>query len=246
MIISVMMKILFVLICSVILSLKAETLVIVGDENYLPIIGNNNNNNNQASGILIERLKIIEKKLTGTVGFTYALYPWARALALSRTSDVGIVGISMNEERKLIYDFSLPIYSDSILLVTRKDKVFKYRKFSDLIDRTIGAQMDASFGEDFDSYASTNKLKIIRDVDRVARLQKVLFDRIDVALIGNGIEGYNQLLKSNRELWLNKDKFVILPKKLVEDNLYIAFSKSLNRKELIKSINKVIKVNKLK
>lgn len=220
--------------------LHAAELKVVGDDNYLPIIGLKNQ---VPSGILIDKLNQIST-LSG-IKFKINLYPWARAINLAKKQDVAIIGISKNAEREKIFIYSDPIFTDSILIVVKKGNAFKYENFSDLNGKLIGAQLDASLGDKFDTFISENNLKIDRDRSRESRLLKVLHDRIDVALIGNGIDSFNQILESDATLKKNKDQFIILHKTLNEDKLYLAFNNKYFKKNEMLKINLAIKkINK--
>ncbi len=217
-------------------NLSATEIKVVGDENYLPIIGISNN---RPSGFLVDRLAKISSH--SGITFNVDLYPWARTIQMAQKNNVGIIGISKNSEREKIFDYSEPIFIDSILIVVKKGNEFKYESFKDLQGKSIGAQLGASLGNDFDEFSDQNKLNIERDRSRQSRLLKVLHQRIDVALIGNGIEGFNQIIESEPALKHNRDQFTILNKKLNEDKLYLAFDKKLHKGDELKKINAAIK-----
>ncbi len=229
------MRILFLLL---ILSSKlyATEIHIVGDDNYLPIIGLIEG---KPSGILVDRLNKISV-ITG-LKFNITLYPWARAMNMAQKNDVAIVGISKNADREKNFDYSSPLYLDSILIVVKKGKEFKYNRLEDLKGKSIGAQLGASLGNEFDIFSAQNKLNIERDSSRESRLLKILYQRIDLALIGNGIEGFNQILESNPNLKKSRDQFSILEKTLNDDKLYLAFDKKLFKTAELKKLNEAIK-----
>ncbi len=214
---------------------------VTGDNEYLPIIGFENS---LPAGILVQKLHQIEKEIG--VQFKIELFPWARAAYVAETEDSGIVGFSWNEERAKKYDFTKPLYTDSILVVVKKGKEFKFEKLEDLNGKSIGAQNGASYGNEVDKFLAGGTVKVERDVERANRLLKLLAGRMDVALIGNGIEGFERIVSSNPELLKAKDQLVVLPKTLGEDKLYLAFRKDLKRKKLIEKIDAAILKAKFK
>jgi ABC-type amino acid transport substrate-binding protein len=209
--------------------------ILYGDQSYLPIVGLVNK---VPAGILVDRMEAVGKK--AGIQFQFELFPWARALSLAQSGSGGIIGISKTVEREKIFDFSEPIYIDSIILVVKKGREFKFQSLEDLNGKKIGAQIDASYGEEVDQYLKSGKAHVDRDVDRVNRIVKLLNDRIDVALIGNGHEGLKRISEDNR-VRDRASKLVVLPKKIQEDPLYVAFAKTAKKLELLREINKALK-----
>lgn len=215
--------------------LAAQTIVIVGDDVYAPMISLNQGT---PTGVLVDRMNQVAKELGLTIRFE--LYPWARALALSKSEDVGIIGISKNAEREAFYDFSRVVYNDSILLIVHKGHEFKFDQVTDLKGKIIGAQIGAVFGQAVDAELLSSAYKFDRDKDRNARLEKLLQDRIDVALIGGGRAGLELVINSSPNLKSHREEFVVLEKPLTSDPLYLAFRKNLNKKDLLEKINKIL------
>lgn len=216
------------------LSFFAEEVTIVGNNAKPPKVFQSKAGPN---GILIEILKYADPKLKQN--FNYQLFPWKRAYYKAQKEKVGIIGISKNNERLKVFDYSAPVYYDDLLLVVRKDKAFKFKNIEDLTGKTVGVLRGASFGELYEQ--SKEKIfKVSEDNNSKERLLKLLAGRIDVALIGPGKSAVNFVINSDPRLIKGRDKFVILEKPFVRDPNYLAFSKNLKMTEFLEAFNKVI------
>lgn len=218
---------------------KAERLVIYGDDAYPPVIYLDHG---KPAGILPAIFSRLQKD-TGDQ-YELVLVPWKRALYESQQGRGGITTISWNKERDRIYDFSEPIYYDDIQLVVLKGKEFAFKQLQDLKGKKLGGAAGASYGEEIDSAISSGLLKIDRDPNQDVRLRKLLFGRIDVALIGNGNAGLNRILDSVPDLKAKRSQFVALPQPLTRDPLYLAFAKSMHKQAAIQRFNQALKALK--
>ncbi|HND85991.1 MAG TPA: transporter substrate-binding domain-containing protein, partial [Pseudobdellovibrionaceae bacterium] len=203
----------------------------------LPIIGLRDE---KPTGILVDELTKLGKKIN--VEFKFELFPWARALEKSKDGSGGIIGVSKTSEREQVFDYSEPIYVDSIIAVVMKGREISFRTLEDFNGKRIGVQIGASYGEEVDRYLASGKAIVDRDVDRVNRIVKLLNNRIDVAFIGNGHKGLKQIIE-NKSFKDSGKKLIVLPKRIQEDPLYLAFAKKANKTELIKKINQEIRKN---
>jgi polar amino acid transport system substrate-binding protein len=93
-------------------------------------------------------INYLEKELN--TKFTLKQYPWLRAMDAAERGEGIIYGIYKNKEREQKFIFSEPIFADTIWLVTRCDKQFRFHRISDLQGKTIGLQPGSSGGVDFD------------------------------------------------------------------------------------------------
>lgn len=188
-------------------------------------------------GILVEVVKELEQELD--VRFNIVTFPWARSYKMALAAKGGIVGISVNEERKKIFDYNkIPLFKDTIVLVTKKGKEFDFKNIEDLKGKKIGFCRGCSFGKTFED-AKKYFIPIETDDSRDQRLSLLLHDKIDVALIGPGKYGLLNTCKNNNSL--DYKQFTVLEKPLVEDSNYIAFKKELNKKEFLKEFDKKLK-----
>jgi ABC-type amino acid transport substrate-binding protein len=214
---------------------NAENLVIYGDNSYPPIIYLDHD---QTAGILPAIFARLEKDTGDT--YELRLLPWKRALKNAQNSYGGITNISRNKAREKLYDFSQPIYDDDISLVVLKGHEFDFKSLKDLQGKKLGGLSGASYGEDVDQAISNGELDVERENGEQSRLLKLLAGRIDVAIIGNGIAGLEVILASDPRLKASRSQFVLLPKPLVRDPLYLAFSKAMNMKPALERFNKAL------
>lgn len=203
----------------------AETLVVLGDDVYPPVVYANQG---QPAGILPAILGRIAQ-LTGD-HYEIHLSPWKRAYELALRGEGGVVGISYNSERARVFDFSKPIYDDDIQIVTLRDKTFPYARLDDLKGKIIGGVIGASYGEVVDKAVANGLFTVERDVGAAGRLRKLLAGRLDAALIGNGSFGLEEVINSQEELRGNRAQFVALPTPLTRDPLHLAFAKSMHKR----------------
>ena len=213
----------------------AEKIVIYGDEAYAPVIYLDHG---KITGILPDIFANVSKDTGDT--YELILVPWKRALQQSMYSKGGIVGISVTKEREKLFDFSQPIYDDDLQLVVLKGHEFIFNDLKDLKGKTIGGAAGAIYGEDFARAKTAGIIVIDEDPHQLSRMRKLLQGRMEVAIIGNGIAGFESLLASDPELEANRNKFTLLPRPLARDSLHLAFLKSMNMKPALARFNKAL------
>jgi ABC-type amino acid transport substrate-binding protein len=209
-------------------TLHAETLLVLGDDSYAPVI---HNKDGKPSGFL----PAILQRASALTGDQYELRlsPWKRAYEMAARGDGGLIGVSLTQERARTFDFSKPVYDDDIQIVTLKGKSFPYAKLEDLKGKVIGGVNGASYGEEVDRAIAGGLFTMDRDVGQAGRLRKLLAGRLDAAFIGNGNSGFDGIVGSTEELRSNRERFAILPTPLARDPLHLAFAKSMNKKAAI-------------
>lgn len=206
----------------------AETLVVLGDDAYAPVVFAKEG---KPAGILVQILERAQA-LTGD-RYDIRLSPWKRAYELAARGEGGVVGVSFNQDRAKVFDFSKPFYDDDIQIVTLADKTFGYTQLTDLKGKTIGGVNGASYGEEVDSAIAKGLISVERDVGQAGRLRKLLAGRLDAALIGNGSAGLESVIAADAELKANRNRFIALPKPLTKDPLHLAFAKSMDKSAAI-------------
>lgn len=204
--------------------LQAETLVVLGDDSYAPVVFTRDG---KPAGVLVRILEHAQT-LTGDK-YDIRLSPWKRAYELAARGEGGVVGVSFNQDRAKIFDFSKPFYDDDIQVVTLQGKSFNYSQLADLKGKTIGGVNGASYGEEVDSAIAKGLFIVERDVGQSGRLRKLMAGRLDAAFIGNGAAGLESVIANDPELKSNRARFVALPKPLTKDPLHLAFAKSMDK-----------------
>jgi len=206
----------------------AETLVVLGDHAYAPVLYSQNEKPAGLLPTILERASA----LTGD-HYDLRLSPWKRAYELAARGEGGVVGVSFNQERAKIFDFSKRIYDDDIHIITLKHKTFPYAKLEDLKGKTVGGINGASYGDEVDKAIASGLFVVDRDVGQAGRLRKLLAGRLDAAFIGNGLAGFDSVVSSEEELRNSRAQFVVLPTPLTRDPLHLAFPKSMNKRDAL-------------
>jgi ABC-type amino acid transport substrate-binding protein len=217
-------------------STRAETLVVMGDHTYAPVIYQDNG---QPAGVLVDILRKVSER-TGDV-YDVQLFPWNRAYDAALRGQGAVVGLSMNIERQSLFDFSDPLYNDDIQIVVRRGHEFPFTKLTDLKGKILGGVLGASYGEEVDRAIRDGLFKMDRDVGQAGRLHKLLAGRMDAALIGNGQAGLEAVLASDPLLLAQRNQFVVLKSPLARDPLYLAAAKGMDKQALIARFNKALR-----
>lgn len=211
-------------------SVQAEEVLIFGNEYKPPKIWAAESG---PSGILVDILKYAGREME--VDFKVKLFPWLRAYHHALHAKGGIVGISKTDERLGIFDYSIPLYYDEVILVVKKGEEFKFESFEDLRGKTIGMTRGASYGPQFEAarkYFRTNE-----DSSNLSRLKMLLKERIHAAAISPGVGAFKRILADNPEANLKPGDFTILEKRLTRDPNHLAFSKKMGRSDFLKAFN---------
>jgi len=211
----------------------AQEVVIFGDNDYRPVIFSDDQGH--SSGILAQVLQQFARD-SGTA-VKIKLYPWKRSYVSAEKGLGGVVGISRTTERLAVFDYSEPIYDDSINVVVLAGHEFPFNTLADLKGKKIGVQSGASYGSEVDAAIEAGDLTVEADQSHKSRLNKLLYGRIDAAFIGNGQRGLQSLLHSDELLADKMEQFVVLPRPLTNDLLYLAFAKSMNMQTFLQEFN---------
>jgi len=228
------MKYLFYIFISISYLFSTQIVTVYGNEYKPPKIWTTENGEDK--GILVEVIKEVEKELD--VKFEFKTFPWARSYKMALNSRGGIVGISRNPQREKIFDYNkVPLFYDKMVLVTKKGKEFKFETIQDLKGKKIGYCRGCSFGKVFEE-AKKYFIPVETDDSREQRLALVLSGKIDAAILGPGKYGLQKICQESKHI--QYEEFSILEKPLVIDPNFIAFSKELNKKELLNKFDKIL------
>ena len=163
--------------------------------------------------------------------------PWNRAVMMAMRGEAAIYGLSRTAEREQVLDYSMRVYSEEVLLVTRHDKAFEFRSLDDLRGKRVGVQLGGSYDDEFE-YAK-NRLFIVDENANgaTARMRQLLAGRIDVAVYGNGRTRLQRLLARSPN---GSKDFAILTRPLTHNERYFAFPKQTNAAALLQRLNAAI------
>ncbi|TRX76692.1 cystine ABC transporter substrate-binding protein [Pseudomonas mangiferae] len=140
--------------------------------------------NGQLTGFEVEFAKAVAKELGVKPEFQPSKWDGILAALESKRLDVVINQVTISEERKKKYDFSLPYTVSGIQVLTRKGEEAKFTRQSDLDGKKIGVVL----GTNYEDWLKQNAPKAdIRTYDddptrnqdlRVGRLDAILGDRL--------------------------------------------------------------------
>jgi len=170
--------------------------------------------------------------------YKLVLLPWKRAVGESTAGNGGITSFTKTVERTKVFDYSEPIFRNKVQLIVLKEKVFTFKTLADLKGKVIGLPLGSSFGDAFDQAARDEIFVTEADNNQVSRIKKLLLGRIDVAVIGT--VSFNQVIASDPALYVNRRKFTFIPNAGIEDNMYLAFPKSMQMGPAIRRFNRAL------
>jgi ABC-type amino acid transport substrate-binding protein len=221
---------------SLVMTCHADALAIVGDDkakpkNWLDSAG-------QPKGIMIDLLSEVSRR-TG-IEFTYDLSPWNRALTLSSNGKGAIIGFSKTAERQQRWDFSEPMYTDELVIVTTKAKAFDFTGLASLTGKRLAIKKGSSYGDDFEKARQNGDIAIVESTDRAGQMRMLELDRVDAVLISPGRVALETVIAENEWLQKHRDDFAILQPPYKEDPNYLGIPKSMGKSHLLQDINKAL------
>ena len=121
-----------------------------------------------------------------------------------------------------------------------KGHQFPFKAIDDLAEKIVGVRRGSSYGDEFER-GKKGIFTVEEDGNAHQRLRKLLKRRIDVALIGPGKTGLNQVLHDDSKLFEFRDEFVVLEKPFGRDPNYLGFAKTMKMQAFLKEFNKILK-----
>ncbi|MFC7419261.1 substrate-binding periplasmic protein [Iodobacter arcticus] len=223
-------------------TLYADEVTVFASDDYQPITFRNEQGKEE--GIAYALIKHYEQLSGNKVYLDMA--SWKRSYSLAEKGKGGIIGLSKTKARLEIFDYSEPFYESIVGLVVKKGREFPFNSVADLKGKLISVTNAASYGEEFDHARLAGLFYVDVNYASDVRLKKLLYDRVDCAVVNNGDQGLEVILKKDPDLLNKRDQFVYLPKPLVRDPLYLAFHKSMKMQGWLTAFNRAIKDAKLK
>lgn len=110
-------------------------------------------------------------------------YPRKRALILGREGKVAIGGIYQNLERMALFDYSDPIYRETLRVCVKAGHGFPFNGVVDLTGKRIGINRGWSYGEVFDSARQACLFVADEATDNLANLKKLMLGRVDCIIV---------------------------------------------------------------
>ncbi len=207
-----------------------ESLIISGHPDYPPIMW-------QKGQTIVGVGPELAEKIFSILGINIDIRfsgPWKRVQETARAGEIDlIIGLYSNNERRSYLDYSVPYMTDPTSIFVKKDKVFPFTKWQDLVGKKGTTIHGDSFGEEFDRFIK-EKLSIHATYDAVTSFRLLITGRVDYF-----VWGYYPCYIN---LYINdyKDKIIPLPQHVSEENMYMAFSKKSKYIHLLPEVNRLI------
>jgi ABC-type amino acid transport substrate-binding protein len=210
----------------------ADTIVVYGSDQFPPVSYLVDGKPRGSFPAILARLE----KETGD-RYIVQLVPWARALWMAQQGQGALANLSWTAERAAYLDYSVSIYPAEVVLVVKKGREFPFNTLADLEGKLIGAGLGSSYRDEVDQAIASGRIKVDRDSNQLSRMNKLLAGRVDAIFVGTGRPGVRTILESTPELRHLADQFVVLPKAVTVDPLYLGIPKSMNKQEALKRLN---------
>jgi polar amino acid transport system substrate-binding protein len=158
-------------------------------------------------------------------------YPWKRALILGREGTVAIGGIYQNLARMALFDYSDPIYRETLRVCVKAGRRFTFNGVVDLTGKRIGINRGWSYGEVFDSARQAGLFVAEEATDNQANLKKLILGRVD-CIIADELS-LSQILYQMG--W--RDEVETLDVPAAVNSVHLVFAKHLKQTHLLDGFN---------
>lgn len=161
-----------------------------------------------------------------------ATEPWKRAIEEIDNGKAGIGGVYKNSEREKKYDFSAQIFTEKIVVYFNKTAPVAFSKVADLKGKKVGVIRGWSYGDDFDEARKAGVLTAEEGDSDEATFRKLDVGHLDAVVAVN--ESGNGLLSKYKNI-------ASAATPLSQNGTFIAFAKTANMKDVLKSFDQAIK-----
>lgn len=158
--------------------------------------------------------------------------PWKRALAGINDSEHGIAGIYTNAERLEKYDFSAPIFEETIIVYS--EHPFQYTGIDSLKGHAVGVLHGWSYGDAFDGAVKAGLIKTEGAAGDAANFKKLALGRLDAVL---AIREAASAVIASSEL---SARVKANNPPLMASKTYIAFNKSAKKQDVLTKFNEAL------
>ena len=206
-------------------ALDQEPLRVAVDGAYPPYMYGNS----PAKGLYPE----IIRAAFSAAGISVALtgYPWKRALSLGRDGKAAVGGIYQNLARMAVFDYSDPIYRETLRVVVKAGRAFPFRGVVDLGGRRVGINRGWSYGEVFDSARRAGLFSAEEATDDQANLTKLILGRVDCVIVDE--LSLSQIVE--RMGWEDKVELLDLPAAV--NSVHLVFAKHSGKRQILERFN---------
>ncbi len=163
-------------------------------------------------------------------------YPWKRALSLGRSGQTAVGGIYQNLERLNRYDYSDPLYLETLVVCVKKGDAFDFKGVVDLEGKRVGINRGWSYGEVIDSARRAGLFLAEEATGDQANLKKLILGRLDCIIA----DKLSLLLILQRNDWGHQVEILSHPATV--NSAYLVMAKKTNQTHLIEAFNRGLAV----
>jgi len=171
------------------------------------------------------------------VDFRFKMAPWKRAYIEAKRGQGLVFGMYLTQERAKIFDFSKPIWSEEIVLATRKGEEFPFEKIADLKGKRISLQRGTRPGTEFENALKNQLFVAAPNNNPVERIGILMYGKIDGAIFNPGLAS---VVWNARLAGFSMSRISVLKKPLAIKAKHIGILKSLQKTQLMNKINTAI------
>lgn len=186
----------------------------------------------KAEGIYPELIRAVFKKMG--IPASVKPYPWKRALQMASKGKIGIGGIYKSAEREKIFDYSVPLFTEKLLVYVPRGRGFPFTGVHDLKGKVVGVLSGWSYGEDFDKARKDRLFKVEEVSSDDLNFRKLAMGRLDCCI---AIELSGNIAMDATG---TRAQVEVLDTPLSIKDTYLIFRKSTNRKALLDQFNAAV------
>jgi polar amino acid transport system substrate-binding protein len=157
----------------------AQRKIMMVTEEWAPFRMNDASDPSGFSGIDIDLMRYLEKKLD--ISIEVQRHPWARALEMMKNGSADLItGFAYSDDRTAFVEYvPTPYYSVKPVFFALKGKGAKIKTYQDLYGKKIGQSKNSAYFEPYNSDADLQKMDLTNEVQI---LQMLVLGRIDLAI----------------------------------------------------------------
>ncbi|MCG7498852.1 transporter substrate-binding domain-containing protein [Vibrio sp. Of7-15] len=161
-------------------------------------------------------------------------YPWKRVLHIGESGKAGVGGAYQTEPRLKIFDYSKPIYTETLLLYVNTDKAFQFNGLEDLKGKRVGIIKGWSYGDPFDKAKQDGLFTVYPVNSDTTNFKNLLLGRVD-CIVATKLSGFLTIKKNDYH-----HKFKILKRPVAVNHTYLVFAKHLKYQALLNQFDGVL------
>jgi len=161
--------------------------------------------------------------------------PWKRALISIDEGHAGVGGIYKTEERLHKYDYSDPLFEETLLVVVREGSSLKYEGIESLRGMVLGISRGWTYGDEFEAARKAGVFKVEEADGDGQNLEKLRAQRIDVILCVREA-AFSAMAGTG-----TRDMFTVQEKPFSVNQAFLAFSKQTHMDRTLAEFNEALR-----